>query len=407
MEATQTLTDIRAHFPILQQEVNGHPLVYLDNGASTMRAKSVIETVNAYEMQIHSNVHRGVHFLSSVATHAMEEARKKVQRFLNAEHEHEIIFTSGTTEGINVVAKGLENEIGEGDEVLISTMEHHANIVPWQMLCKRTGAKLRIIPITDEGEIDIPKYLAMLNEHTAIVCIVQVSNALGTINPVRQMCEAAHIYGAMVLVDGAQAVAHMPVDVQDMACDYYVFSGHKLFGPTGTGILYGRAEALEILDPMMGGGEMIETVTFAETTYNKLPFRLEAGTPNISGNIGLGAAVDFVSGLDWEEVRHHEQSLLLKTLHMLRQFEGLRLIGESDYRSGVISFLIGDAHPFDLGTLLDKLGIAVRTGHHCTQPLMDHYGIPGTVRASFSIYNTLEEVDILEQALQRVVPMLG
>ncbi|NND93505.1 MAG: cysteine desulfurase [Flavobacteriales bacterium] len=403
-----SLDDIRADFPILAREVNGRPLVYLDNAASTQKPQVVVDTVSRYYENYNANVHRGVHALSVEATEAMEATRRTVHQFINARADKEIIFTSGTTHGINILAQGWGREhLRKGDEILISGMEHHSNIVPWQMACESTGAVLKVIPVTESGELDMEAFVELLSERTKMISIVHVSNTLGTINPIKTIIDAGQHVGALVHIDGAQAIAHMAVDVQDLGCDFYTFSGHKIFGPTGTGVLYGKEQLLEAMPPIFGGGEMIKTVTFEKTTYNTLPFKFEAGTPNIAGIIGLGAAIDYLSGLSWEEIRYHELAILDKALNGLKHLDGIRIIGESENRSGAISFLVGDIHPFDLGTLLDKLGIAVRTGHHCTEPLMDRYGIPGTVRASFTIYNTEKDVEMLLEGLERVVPMLA
>ncbi|NNC83163.1 MAG: cysteine desulfurase [Flavobacteriales bacterium] len=399
--------DVRSDFPILSRQVNGRPLVYLDNAASTQKPQVVIDAVKHYYEHYNANVHRGVHSLSVEATEAMEEARTTISKFIQAE-KNEVIFTSGTTEGINILSQSwVRQTLGPDDEVIISGMEHHSNIVPWQMACDQCGAKLRIIPITDSGELDMQAFDEMLSERTRFLSVVHVSNTLGTINPIKTLIDKAHAMGAKVHVDGAQAVAHMPVDVKDLDVDFYTFSGHKIFGPTGTGVLYGKAELLEAMPPLYGGGEMIRSVSFEKTTYNEIPFKFEAGTPNIAGNIGLGKAIEYLSNLSWENIRYHELNLLNSTLEGLGSIEGTRIIGESKNRSGAISFLIGDIHPFDLGTLLDKMGIAVRTGHHCTEPLMDRFQIPGTVRASFSIYNSEDDVDRLLEAMERVVPMLA
>jgi len=400
-------SEIRSDFPILSREVNGKPLVYLDNGASTQKPQVVIDAVGHCYQEYNANVHRGVHSLSVIATEAMEDARRKVQGFINAKHDREVIFTSGTTHSVNILAQawGPAN-LKPGDNVVISGMEHHSGIVPWQMACERTGAELRVIPVTDSGELDMEAYQGLLDERTRMVSVVHVSNTLGTINPVEDLIRLAHEAGALVHLDGAQAVAHLPVDVQALGVDFYCFSGHKLLGPTGTGILYGKEAMLEEMPPLFGGGEMIKTVTFEKTTYNELPFKFEAGTPNMAGNIGLGVAIDYLSQFEWHELRAHEVQLLNQTLEGLKPIDGIRFIGESDNRSGAISFLVGDIHPFDLGTLLDKQGIAVRTGHHCTEPLMDRYGIPGTVRASFALYNNQEDVERLLAGVERAVGML-
>jgi len=401
------MDDIRADFPILSRAVNGKPLVYLDNAASTQKPQVVIDTISEYYKKFNANVHRGVHALSMEATEAMEASRKTIQSFLNAKEDREIIFTYGTTHAINILAHGwgIAN-LKKGDEVIISGMEHHSNIVPWQMACEATGAVLKVIPVTDTGELDMMAYESLLSERTSMVSIVHVSNTLGTINPVKEIIGKAHRVDSLVHIDGAQAIAHTAVDVQALGCDFYSFSGHKIFGPTGTGVLYGKEEELEKMPPLFGGGEMIKTVTFEKTTYNEIPFKFEAGTPNIAGNIGLGTAIDYLSKISWADIRAHEELLLGTTLAGLRAVEGIRLIGEPEKRSGAISFLVGDIHPFDLGTLLDKMGIAVRTGHHCTEPLMSQFDIPGTVRASYSIYNNQKDVTRLLEAIDRVVPML-
>lgn len=402
------LTTLRAQFPILQTEVNGKPLVYLDNGASSQKPQSVIDTISRYYEQENSNIHRGVHTLSANATAAYEHVRKKVQRFINAQHDHEVIFTSGTTGGINLVASSFgEKFIGKDDEIVITAMEHHSNIVPWQMLCERKGAKLRVIPISDEGEIGLEDFAKLLSPKTKLVSVVHISNSLGTVNPVRDIIRMAHANGAIVLVDGAQAVHHMPVDVQELNCDFYVFSAHKMYGPTGVGILYGKEELLNAMPPYQGGGDMIKTVTFERTEYNELPFKFEAGTPNIAGGMGLGAAIDFINGVGFDAIMAHESELMRYGMETLGRIKGLRHIGTAKERAGVISFLLDGIHPYDTGVILDKLGIAVRTGHHCTQPVMDRFGIPGTVRASFALYNTKEELDQLAEGLERVVKMFS
>jgi len=402
------LTALRAEFPILHTEVNGKPLVYLDNGASSQKPQSVIDTISRYYEQENSNIHRGVHTLSANATVAYEEVRKKVQRFINAKHDHEVIFTSGTTGGINLVASSFgEKFIGKDDEVIITAMEHHSNIVPWQMLCERKGAKLRVIPISDEGEIDLSDFAKLLSPRTKLVSLVHISNSLGTVNPVAEVIRMAHANGTPVLVDGAQAVHHMPVDVQELDCDFYVFSAHKMYGPTGVGILYGKEEHLNVMPPYQGGGDMIKTVTFEKTEYNELPFKFEAGTPNIAGGMGLGAAIDFINSIGFEAIMAHESELLRYGIDTLGSIKGLRQIGTAKERAGVISFLLDGIHPYDTGVILDKMGIAVRTGHHCTQPVMDRFGIPGTVRASFALYNTKEEIDKLAEGLERVTKMFS
>ncbi len=394
---------VRADFPILHQEINGKPLVYLDNGATTQKPEAVIEAISHYYRYDNSNVHRGAHTLSDRSTAAFETARETVRQFLNAQFNEEVIWTKGTTEGINLVAFswGLSN-LKPGDQVLVSEMEHHANIVPWQMVCDKTGAQLQAIPVTEDGDVDLEKYRAMLTDAVKFVSIAHVSNALGTVNPVREIIAAAHEIGALTLVDGAQAVAHWTVDVQELDCDFYAFSGHKLYGPTGIGALYGKRTLLNDMTPFMGGGEMIETVSFAKTTYNKLPYKFEPGTPNIAGAIGLAAAMDYLNTFDRDDVVAHENDVLGYALKRASEYEGLRLVGRAKHRAGVLSFLIDGTHPHDVGTLLDQQGVAVRTGNHCAMPIMEHYGVPGTVRASFAMYNSRADVDALFAALDKV-----
>ncbi|MDX1341925.1 MAG: cysteine desulfurase [Reinekea sp.] len=394
---------VRADFPILHQEINGKPLVYLDNGATTQKPEAVIEAISHYYRYDNSNVHRGAHTLSDRSTAAFETARETVRQFLNAQFNEEVIWTKGTTEGINLVAFswGLSN-LKPGDQVLVSEMEHHANIVPWQMVCDKTGAQLQAIPVTEDGDVDLEKYRAMLTDAVKFVSIAHVSNALGTVNPVREIIAAAHEIGALTLVDGAQAVAHWTVDVQELDCDFYAFSGHKLYGPTGIGALYGKRALLNDMTPFMGGGEMIETVSFAKTTYNKLPYKFEPGTPNIAGAIGLAAAMDYLNTFDRDDVVAHENDVLGYALKRASEYEGLRLVGRAKHRAGVLSFLIDGTHPHDVGTLLDQQGVAVRTGNHCAMPIMEHYGVPGTVRASFAMYNSRADVDALFAALDKV-----
>ena len=397
------IEQIRKEFPILQQEVNGKPLVYFDNAASTQKPKVVIDRVADYYSNEHSNIHRGVHSLSAAATEEYELARKAVQAHFNAKFDHEIVFNKGTTDGINLVANGFAKSfLKEGDEVIVSELEHHSNIVPWQMACEQTGAKLKVIPITDSGEWIMKEFHNLLSDRTKIIAVNHVSNALGTMNPITDVIEAAHSKGIPVLLDGAQAVPHMAVDVQALDCDFYVMSGHKLFGPTGVGVLYGKEEWLNKLPPYQGGGDMIKTVSFEKTTYNELPFKFEAGTPNIAGVIGLKTAIDYVNEIGLGAISDYEQELLEYGTEKLSQIEGLKIYGTAKNKASVISFLLDGIHPYDAGTILDKLGIAVRTGHHCTQPVMTRFGIPGTVRASFAFYNTLEEIDALYEGLLRV-----
>jgi cysteine desulfurase/selenocysteine lyase len=398
---------IRSDFPILSREVNGKPLVYLDNGASSQKPKQVIDVISHYYEHENSNIHRGIHTLSQEATNAYEESRRILQAFINAEHEHEVIFTSGTTDSINLVASSFGKKFLEkGDEIIISTMEHHSNIVPWQMICEEKGAILKVVPINDKGEFLMEEFEQLLSEKTKLVAVSHVSNTLGTINPVKEIIEKTHQNGALILIDGAQAVPHTKVDVQELDCDFYVFSGHKMFGPTGVGILYGKESILNDLPPYQGGGDMIKTVTFEKTTYNCLPHKLEAGTPNISGGIGLAAAVKYMNTIGIDKIEAYEHELLTYATEKIKQIEGVRIIGEADKKASVLSFLVDGTHPSDIGMIIDKLGIAIRTGHHCTEPLMNRFGIPGTARASFAFYNTKEEVDIFISALKRAIKML-
>ncbi|WP_409079663.1 aminotransferase class V-fold PLP-dependent enzyme [Salibacter sp.] len=399
---------IRADFPVLTRKVHGKDLVFLDSAASSQKPKQVVEAIANYYLHEHANIHRGVHLLSQEATTKYEEARKKIARFINAQNDHECIITKGTTDGINLVASSLgEHCVKEGDEVIISHMEHHSNLVPWQMLCERKKAKLKVIPITDDGELDLEEYEKLLSEKTKIVSVVHVSNTLGTINPVEEMIEKAHDVGAYFVVDGAQAVPHIPVDVQQLNCDFYAFSLHKMYGPTGIGILYGKEEIMNGMPPYQGGGDMINKVTLEKTTYNDLPHKFEAGTPNIAGGIGMGATIDYIDELDWKAAHEFEADVMDYAHERLSEIEGLRFIGTAEKKTGAISFLVGQIHPYDMGVLLDQLGIAVRTGHHCTQPILERYNIPGTVRASFGIYSTKQEVDQLVKGVERAKRMLG
>lgn len=394
---------IRADFPILQLQVDGKPLVYLDNAASSQMPQAVIDRLVRYQTTQHANIHRGVHWLSEVATEAYEAARRTVQRFINAADEREVIFTSGTTDAINLVMHGYGRKFIEaGDEIILTTMEHHANIVPWQMLAEETGAKIRVVPINDAGELCLEDYEALFNPRTRLVCVTQVSNALGTINPVRQMIALAHAHCVPVLVDGAQAVPHMAVDVQDLDCDFYVFSGHKLCGPTGIGVLYGKATLLESMRPYKGGGDMILSVSFEKTVYNVIPHKFEAGTPPIAAAIGLAAAVEYLSGVGMEAIAAHEHALLLHATARLGDLPGVRLVGTARDKAAVLSFTLDGVHPHDVGTLLSQEGIAVRTGHHCAQPVMTHFRLPATSRASFAFYNTPAEVDALVDGVRSV-----
>lgn len=399
---------IRADFPILDTTVHKHPLVYLDNGATTQKPRVVLEAIERAYTSANANVHRGVHFLSQLATEQHEAARRRVARFINAPSDRQIIFTRGTTESINLVATCFgARYVQADDEIVISTMEHHANIVPWQMLCERSGAKLRVIDITPEGELDLMHYQSLLSERTRIVALTHVSNVLGTINPVEEVIRIAHERNIPVLIDGAQAIAHTPVDVQALGADFYVFSSHKIYGPTGIGVLYGREDLLEAMPPYMGGGEMIAKVTFERTTYNELPFKFEAGTPDYVGTTALAAALDYVEALGIEHIARHEEELLrYATERLLGEFPNAFVLGTAEHKGATLSFGIGQIHPFDLGTLLDQLGIAIRTGHHCAEPLLNHYGHTAIARASFGLYNTRAEVDKFIEALHRVVSML-
>jgi cysteine desulfurase/selenocysteine lyase len=393
---------IRADFPILTQSVHGKPLVYLDNAATAQKPAVVIETLDRYYREYNANIHRGVHTLSERATTAYETARRTVQRFINAGSEKEVIFVRGTTEAINLVACSYgRGRLQQGDEIIISEMEHHSNIVPWQMVCEQTGAQLKVIPINNDGELIMEEYEKLLSANTRIVAIPHISNALGTINPVREIIDQAHAVGAVVLLDGAQAVPHMAVDVQALGCDFYAFSGHKLFAPTGTGVLYGRQELLEDMPPYQGGGDMIKTVTFKKTTYNDLPYKFEAGTQHIAGVIGLGAAIEYVEGIGPGVIDAYEQDLLAYATDAVKTIKGLRIIGSARHKASLISFVLDDIHPHDLGTILNHDGIAIRTGHHCAMPVMQHFGIPATARASMVFYNTRTEIDALVQGIEK------
>jgi cysteine desulfurase/selenocysteine lyase len=395
-------------FPILKQKVNGKKLVYLDNAASSQKPRRVVEAIEHYYFKEHSNVHRGVHHLSQVATERFEAARIRMKEFINATSSREIIFTRGCTDGINLVASSFSKAfIHEGDEVLITEMEHHSNIVPWQMACDSRGAKLVVANVKADGSLDLEDFKSKLSERTKLVSVVHISNALGTINPVNDLVKLAKSVGAYTLVDGAQAAPHGKIDVREMDCDFYVFSGHKMYGPTGSGILYGKEAVLDAMPPYQGGGEMIKSVTFEKTTYNELPFKFEAGTPSIAAAIGLAEAADFMDDFGVQKILEIEESLLAYAQSRLKEIKGLRIVGTAPQKASVVSFVIEGTHPSDIGAIIDKLGVAVRTGHHCTQPLMDKFGLPGTCRASFAAYNTMEEVDILVDALKRAVKMLS
>ena len=415
MTNSETITDsaldiekIRKDFPILQTKVYGKPLIYLDNAATTQKPQAVLESLHNYYTRYNSNVHRGVHFLSQQATEAYEVARKKIAGYINARHEHEIIFTKGTTNSINLVAASFGKKfLKSGDEVLISAMEHHSNIVPWQLICEEKGATLKVIPINELGELKMDAFDALLTDRVKIVAVTYVSNSLGTVNPVHEIIQKAHAVNIPVLIDAAQAVQHIPIDIQELDADFLAFSGHKIYGPTGVGILYGKEKWLNEMPPYEGGGDMIKNVTFAKTTYNELPFKFEAGTPDISGGIALGAAIDYVQQTGIAAIQQVEEEVVAYAYDRLSAIPSLRFIGDARHRSGAISFLIGNIHPYDLGEILDKQSIAVRTGHHCTQPVMDFFKIPGTVRASFAFYNTKSEVDELIKGIEKAKRMLA
>ena len=412
MSATQkhialNVDAIRKDFPILNRQVNGKPLVYFDNAATSQTPQQVIDVIVDYYSNYNANIHRGVHALSQEATDAYEQARIKIQKHFNAKHVHEIIYTSGTTHGINLVANGFSSLLKKGDEVIVSALEHHSNIVPWQMLCERTGATLKVIPMNANGELVLSEYDALLNKNTKLVFVNHISNALGTINPIKSIIEKAHAVGAAVLVDGAQSCPHIRPDVQALDVDFYVCSAHKICGPTGVGMLYGKEEWLKKLPPYQGGGEMIAEVSFEKTTYAGLPHKFEAGTPNVCGGIAFGAALDYMNSIGFDTIANYENELLVYATKQLEQIEGLKIYGTAKEKTSVISFNVGNIHPYDIGTILDKMGIAVRTGHHCAQPIMDYYKIPGTIRASFMFYNTKEEIDTFITALKKAVIMLS
>ncbi len=402
------INKIRQDFPILQQKIYGKPLVYLDNAATTQKPKVVIDTVSKYYYEENANIHRGVHYLSNKATESFEIARKNIQKYINAENSHEIIFTKGTTDSINLVASSFGKKfISKDDEILISVMEHHSNIVPWQILCEEKKAKLRVIPINEKGEIIFDVFEKLLNEKTKLVAITHVSNALGTINPVKEIISKAHKKNIPVLIDGAQSIPHLKVDVKELDCDFYCFSGHKVYAPMGVGVLYGKEKFLEEMPPYQSGGEMIKNVTFEKTTFNELPFKFEAGTPNVGGVLGLSAAFDYLNKIGRENIEVYENELLNYATEELQKINGLRFIGTAKHKTSVISFLIGDIHPYDAGIIIDKMGVAIRTGHHCAQPVLDWFKIPGTIRASFAFYNTKDEIDRLIEAILQVIKMFG
>jgi cysteine desulfurase/selenocysteine lyase len=398
---------IRAEFPILSQKVNGKPLVYFDNGATSQKPQIVIDAEVKYYQEINANIHRGVHTLSQLATDAYEVSRGKVQQHINAKFAHEVLFTSGTTFGINLVTNGFASILKSGDEVIVSSLEHHSNIVPWQMLCEKTGATLKVIPMNKNGELIMEAFDALLSEKTKVVTVNHISNALGIINPIKYIIDKAHAVGAAVLIDGAQAVPHLKPNVQELDCDFYAFSGHKMCGPTGTGILYGKEEWLNKIPPYQGGGEMIKEVTFEKTTYADLPHKFEAGTPNIAGGIVLGTAIDYLNNIGFENIQQYENELLTYATKSLLEIEGLKIYGTGKNKASVVSFNIDGIHPYDVGSIIDKLGIAVRTGHHCAQPIMNFFCIPGTIRASFSFYNTKEEIDAMVEAVKKAKTMLS
>ncbi len=397
----------RAAFPALQQEVYGKKLIYFDNGATSQKPQVVIDSIENYYSKENSNIHRGVHHLSQMATDKYEGARQSIQKYINAYSSDEIIFTSGTTAGINLIASSFGELLIEGDEIIISAMEHHSNIVPWQMLCERKKCLLKVIPINEKGELKMDVFEKLLSDKTKLVSVTHISNTLGTINPIEKIIRLSHEHNAKVVIDGAQSIQHIAVDVQNLDCDFYVFSGHKVFGPTGVGIMYGKKDILNAMPPYQGGGDMIKTVTFEKTTYNELPHKFEAGTPNISGGICLGTAIEYLSKLDIVGIQKHENHLAKYAEIQLLNIEGVRLIGTAKDKTSVVSFIVKNLHPFDIGTLLDKQGVAVRTGHHCTQPLMSFYNIPGTIRASFAFYNTIDEIDVFIKALKKSIQMLS
>jgi len=401
------IDSIRAQFPVLDQQVNGKPLVYFDNAATNQKPKMVIDAISGYYEGYNANIHRGIHTLAEKATKAFEATRTKLQQFINAAESEEIIFTKGTTESINLVANTYGRKfINEGDEIIISTMEHHSNIVPWQLLCEEKKAILKVIPVNDSGDIIYDEYLKLLSDRTKIVSIVYASNSLGTINPVKDIISEAHKVGAKVMLDGAQSTAHLHIDVQALDCDFYALSAHKMYGPTGVGALYGKRELLEAMPPYQGGGEMIKDVSFEKTTYNDIPYKFEAGTPNIGDVVAFGKAIDFINDIGKDEISRHEHELLSYATQQLKKIDGLQIIGEAKQKVSVVSFIIEGIHPFDIGQMMDARGVAVRTGHHCTQPLMTRYGIEGTVRASFAIYNTKEEIDIMVEGISKIVKMM-
>jgi len=401
------ISKIRAQFPILSRKVNGQELVYFDNGATTQKPQVVIDAEANYYANENSNVHRGVHFLSGLATDKFEKTRNTIQKFIGAKHNHEIIFTKGTTDAINLVANGFKTLLNKGDEVVISEMEHHSNIVPWQMCCEQSGANLKVIPLLENGELDMLTFENLLSENTKLVSVTHISNALGTINPIEEIIKKTHATGAKILIDGAQAASHITLDMQELDVDFYCFSAHKMFGPTGVGVLYGKEESLNELPPYQGGGEMIKEVSFSGTTYAELPHKFEAGTPNIAGVVAFKAAIDFINDLGIDQIAKHEEDLLQYATSEILKIEGVKIYGTAEQKSGIISFNIEGIHPYDIGVIVDKLGIAIRTGHHCTQPIMERFNIPGTARISLAVYNTKEEIDICINAIKKAKQMLS
>jgi len=406
-QSRRAVQDIRSQFPILTQKINGRDLIYFDNAATSQKPSVVIDKIKNYYEKENANIHRGVHSLSQEATTAYEQARHKISSYLNAKSDSEIIFTKGTTDGINLIASSFGELLNPEDEIIISAMEHHSNIVPWQLLESRKKIKIKVVPIHKTGEIDLEAFENLLNEKTKLVSITHISNSLGIINPIKEIIRKSHVVGAKVLIDGAQSVQHEKIDLQELNCDFFVFSGHKVYGPTGVGVLYGKSELLNIMPPYQGGGDMIEKVSFEKTTFNVLPFKFEAGTPNIVGGIALGTAFDFIDSLNFEQCQVHELELLRYAEEQLNAIPTIKIFGTSKNKTSVISFNVGDIHPFDIGTLLDKQGVAVRTGHHCTQPIMDFYQIPGTIRVSFGIYNTKDEIDLFVAALNKSIQILS
>ena len=401
------ISKIREQFPILSRKVNGHDLIYFDNGATTQKPQPVITAESNYYKNENSNVHRGVHFLSGLATDKFEATRNTIQNFINAEHSHEIIFTKGTTDSINIVASGYRSILNKGDEIIISELEHHSNIVPWQMCCEQSGATLKVIPLLDNGSLDMIAFENFLSENTKLVSVSHISNTLGTINPIEEIIEKAQAVGAKVMIDGAQAAAHIPINMQSLGADFYCFSAHKLYGPTGVGVLYGKEEVLNELPPYQGGGEMIKEVSFKKTTYACLPHKFEAGTPNIAGVVAFKSAIDFINGLGLSNIAKHEEKLLQYATEEVLKIEGLKIYGTAENKSGIISFNINELHPYDIGMIVDKMGIAIRTGHHCTQPIMERFNIPGTARISLAVYNTKDEIDVCIKAIKKAKMMLS